>query len=80
MNMPPFGKGGEGGFSKRMLFYDKQFVIYKISPCPSLPSGPEALWAGGQRGEKLKRIFLGLFTPGVVGFLVSEGGTDAKSD
>jgi len=22
----------------------------KISPRPSLPSGPEALWAGGQRG------------------------------
>jgi hypothetical protein len=22
----------------------------KISPNPSLPSGPEALWAGGQRG------------------------------
>jgi len=38
-------------------------MIYKISPFPSLPSlragwlsepeaGPEALWAGGQRGEK----------------------------
>jgi len=23
----------------------------KISPNPSLPSGPEALWAGGQRGD-----------------------------
>jgi hypothetical protein len=22
-------------------------MIYKISPRPSLPSGPEALWAGG---------------------------------
>jgi len=38
-------------------------MIYKISPNPSLPSGPasgseslmarrEALWAGGQRGGK----------------------------
>ena len=27
-------------------------MIYKISPDPSLPSGPEALWAGGQRGVK----------------------------
>jgi len=25
----------------------------KISPDPSLPSGPEALWAGGQRGKFL---------------------------
>jgi hypothetical protein len=30
-------------------------MICKISPAPSLPSGPEALWAGGQRGEKKKR-------------------------
>ena len=27
-------------------------MIHKISPDPSLPSGSEALWAGGQRGEK----------------------------
>jgi len=27
--------------------------LLKISPNPSLPSGPEALWAGGQRGEFL---------------------------
>jgi hypothetical protein len=32
------------------------FMIYKISPHPSFPSGPGALWAGGQRGEE-KRIF-----------------------
>ena len=25
-------------------------IALKISPAPSLPSGPEALWAGGQRG------------------------------
>jgi hypothetical protein len=25
-------------------------IAQKISPRPSLPSGPEALWAGGQRG------------------------------
>ena len=42
------------------------FMIYKISPDPSLPSGPatgseslmaprEALWAGGQRGGKKKQ-------------------------
>ena len=44
-------------------------MIYKISPTPSLPSGPasgsestparrEALWAGGQRGGKKGRTFL----------------------
>jgi hypothetical protein len=30
-------------------------MIYKISPHPSLPSGPEALWAGGQRGGKKRQ-------------------------
>ena len=33
-------------------------MIYKISPFPSLPSGPEALWAGGQRGGKKGKTFL----------------------
>ena len=33
-------------------------MIYKISPSPSLPSGPEALWAGGQRGGKKGKTFL----------------------
>jgi len=33
-------------------------MIYKISPHPSLPSGPEALWAGGQRGGKKGRTLL----------------------
>jgi hypothetical protein len=33
-------------------------MIDKISPCPSLPSGPEALWAGGQRGGKKGRTLL----------------------
>jgi hypothetical protein len=32
-------------------------MIYKISPSPSLPSGPEALWAGGQRGGKERENF-----------------------
>jgi len=41
-----------------VLSYDEQLpMIYKISPYPSLPSGPEALWAGGQRGEKEKENF-----------------------
>ena len=33
-------------------------MIYKISPSPSLPSRPEALWAGGQRGGKKGKTFL----------------------
>ena len=32
-------------------------ILLKISPGPSLPSGPEALWAGGQRGEFLPFVF-----------------------
>ncbi len=35
----------------------------KISPCPSFPSGPEALWAGGQRG-----VFLPFVKEGKEGF------------
>jgi hypothetical protein len=31
-------------------------IIYKISSNPSFPSGPEALWAGGQRGEIEERF------------------------
>ena len=32
-------------------------MIYKISPHPSLPSGPEALWAGGQRGVEKRQKY-----------------------
>ena len=28
----------------------RRHTLLKISPRPSFPSGPEALWAGGQRG------------------------------
>jgi len=30
---------------------EKTYLLFRKSPlAPSLPSGPEALWAGGQRG------------------------------
>jgi hypothetical protein len=38
-------------FTKESII-EKRYLL-KISPNPSLPSGPEALWAGGQRGEFL---------------------------
>ena len=34
----------------------RRHVLLKISPDPSLPSGPEALWAGGQRGGFLPLV------------------------